>query len=70
MATNIVENINVVLRKAQDFSIVKLMDHIRCLLQQWFWKCRNAFISMTITLTKCAEKEMNKRYEFSTFYNV
>ena len=52
MTTNIVESMNSILKEPRDLPIASLFEHVRALLQRWFWERQEEGIKVTSTLTK------------------
>ncbi|KAK3228853.1 hypothetical protein Dsin_000734 [Dipteronia sinensis] len=70
MTTNIAECLNGILKDARELPVTKLVDHIRGLLQKWFWERREAAAKMSTPLTKWAEKKLRVRSNKSRCYRV
>ncbi|KAA0047537.1 MuDRA-like transposase [Cucumis melo var. makuwa] len=52
MTTNIAESMNSILKEPRDLPIASFLEHVRALLQRWFWERREEGIKVTSTLTK------------------
>ncbi|KAA0063206.1 MuDRA-like transposase [Cucumis melo var. makuwa] len=52
MTTNIAESMNYILKEPRDLPIASFLEHVRALLQRWFWERREEGIKVTSTLTK------------------
>ncbi|KAA0053438.1 MuDRA-like transposase [Cucumis melo var. makuwa] len=63
MTTNIAESMNSILKEPRDFPIASFLEHVRALLQRWFWKRREEGIKVTPTLTKWVELVIQKKQE-------
>jgi hypothetical protein len=70
MTTNIAECLNGILKDARELPITKLVEHIRGLLQKWFWERREAAAKMSTPMTKWAEKRLRRRSNKSRCYRV
>ena len=70
MTTNIAECLNGILKNARELPITKLVEHIRGLLQKWFWERREAAAKMSTPMTKWAEKRLRRRSNKSRCYRV
>ncbi|KAK0601402.1 hypothetical protein LWI29_023913 [Acer saccharum] len=70
MTTNIAECLNGILKDARELPITKLVEHIRGLLQKWFWERREAAAKMSTPMTKWAEKKLRRRSNKSRCYRV
>ncbi|KAK0573575.1 hypothetical protein LWI29_034673 [Acer saccharum] len=70
MTTNIAECLNGILKDARELPITKLVEHIRGLLQKWFWERREAAAKMSTPMTKWAEKKLRRRSKKSRCYRV
>ncbi|KAA0045588.1 MuDRA-like transposase [Cucumis melo var. makuwa] len=55
MTTNIAESMNSILKEPRDLPIASFLEHVRALLQCWFWERREGGIKVTSTLTKLGE---------------
>lgn len=63
MTTNIAESMNSILKEPRDLPIASFLEHVRALLQRWFWERREEGIKVTSTLTKWAELVLQKKQE-------
>ncbi|KAA0061196.1 MuDRA-like transposase [Cucumis melo var. makuwa] len=63
MTTNIAESMNSILKEPRDLSIASFLEHVRALLQHWFWERREEGIKVTSTLTKWAKLVIQKKQE-------
>ncbi|KAK2657869.1 hypothetical protein Ddye_010921 [Dipteronia dyeriana] len=70
MTTNIAECLNGILMNAREMSVTKLVEHIRGLLQKWFWEKREATVKMSTPLTKWEEKRLRRRSNKSRRYRM
>ncbi|KAK1571436.1 hypothetical protein Q3G72_017044 [Acer saccharum] len=72
MTTNNAECLNRILKDAQELPITKLVEHIRGLLQKWFWERREAAAKMSTPMTKHALAACNLRrsscYDYCSHY--
>ncbi|KAL0551483.1 hypothetical protein IC582_010571 [Cucumis melo] len=68
MTTNIAESMNFILKKPRDLPIASFLEHVRALLQRWFWEYRE--IKVTSTLTKWAELVIQKKQEQALIMKV
>ncbi|KAI9175032.1 hypothetical protein LWI28_026403 [Acer negundo] len=59
ITTNIAECLNGILKDARELPITKLVEHIRGLLQKWFWERREAAVKMNTPMTKWAKKKLH-----------
>ncbi|KAL0553631.1 hypothetical protein IC582_007531 [Cucumis melo] len=55
MTTNIAESMNSILKEPRDLFIASFLEHVRALLQCWFWERREEGIKVMFTLTKWTE---------------
>ncbi|KAL0536233.1 hypothetical protein IC582_025175 [Cucumis melo] len=63
MTINIAESMNSILKEPRDLPIALFLEHVRALLQRWFWEHREEGIKVTSTLTKWAELIIQKKQE-------
>ncbi|XP_022156795.1 uncharacterized protein LOC111023629 [Momordica charantia] len=56
MTTNIAESMNALLKEARELPVTPLLEHVRALLQRWFWERRDEASKLTSTLTKWVEE--------------
>lgn len=70
MTINTAECMNAIVKDARELPITKLVDHIRELLQVWFWERRNEAVNMNSQLTNWAEGELQQRHDKSLSYQV
>ncbi|KAA0032548.1 MuDRA-like transposase [Cucumis melo var. makuwa] len=57
------ESMSSILKEPRDLPIASFLEHVRDLLQRWFWKHREEGIKVTSTLTKWAEFVLQKKQE-------
>ncbi|KAA0038423.1 MuDRA-like transposase [Cucumis melo var. makuwa] len=57
------ESMNSILKEPRDLPIASFLEHVRALLQRWFWERREEVIKVTSTLTKWAELVIQKKQE-------
>ncbi|TYJ97630.1 MuDRA-like transposase [Cucumis melo var. makuwa] len=54
---------NSILKEPRDLPITSFLEHVRALLQRWFWERREEGIKVTSTLIKWAELVIQKKQE-------
>ncbi|TYK14543.1 uncharacterized protein E5676_scaffold552G00250 [Cucumis melo var. makuwa] len=70
MTTNILENLNVILKEFRDLHVAALLDSIRQILQNWFYDWRKVACCMRIVLTSWAEGELRIQHQNSRSFTV
>ncbi|XP_038685708.1 uncharacterized protein LOC119985486 [Tripterygium wilfordii] len=70
LTTNIAKSMNVVLREAHHLPITMLVEHLRDLLQRWFYEQRTEAASLNSILYKEVDKHLRKRIDRSRRMDV
>ncbi|KAL0555836.1 hypothetical protein IC582_004337 [Cucumis melo] len=70
MTINRAESMNSILKEPRDLPIASFLEHVRALLQRWFWERREEGIKVTSTLTKWAELVLQKKQERALIMKV
>ncbi|XP_038713386.1 uncharacterized protein LOC120007256 [Tripterygium wilfordii] len=70
LTTNIAESMNAVLREARHLPITMLVEHLRDLLQRWFYERRTEAASLNSVLCKEVDKHIRKRIDRSRRMDV
>ncbi|KAL0556299.1 hypothetical protein IC582_004811 [Cucumis melo] len=61
--TNIAASMNPILKEPRDLPIASFFEHVRALLQRWFWERQEEGIKVASTLTKRTELVLQKKQE-------
>ncbi|XP_038702589.1 uncharacterized protein LOC119999144 [Tripterygium wilfordii] len=70
LTTNIADSMNAVLREARHLPITMLVEHLRDLLQRWFYERRTEAASLNSILCKEVDKHIRKRIDRSRRMDV
>ncbi|XP_022851763.1 uncharacterized protein LOC111373462 [Olea europaea var. sylvestris] len=70
MANNIAESLNSVFRQQQSFPITSFVQHITTLMQQWFFKRRNASTNCHTAMTSKMKGELRQSFDVGATLDI